>query len=168
MSKRRIATPANIPLGKEGEGRASKRKFFTISLQTPPTALGFLKRSPSRQSVNWLSLTSVRGEKGIDIYSPRFCEIEVTVIMARVRMRFITGLILLLAILYIFVSPFLPGPLTALRAQQAADVFFFLVALYATVISAYLPLAVPTAVIEFLEDTFCFRNSVNQISPLRC
>ena len=75
--------------------------------------------------------------------------------------------VLLLAILCIFISPFVPGPVSALRAQQAAYVFFFLLALYSTLLVAYLPVLFCIGIPSVQEGPLTL-DTLNSSVPLRC
>lgn len=71
-------------------------------------------------------------------------------IMTSMSVRTITALILLMAVLFIFVSPVLASPKTALRARHLADVFFYVLASLAFVLTAII-LPVVHEVREYLE-----------------
>lgn len=66
-------------------------------------------------------------------WAPSFFGFGKEAIIAAMSAKTITALILLLAVLFIFISPILSSPKTALRARQMADVLFYVLATLAFV-----------------------------------
>ncbi len=67
------------------------------------------------------------------------------------RLRWLTAIFLVVVVLYIFVSPVIASPKTALRAQQFAAVFFYLLVALGTVLFAIMAQLLRT---EHLQELF--------------
>lgn len=83
------------------------------------------------------------------------------------RWRHITALVVLFTVLFIFISPVLSSPKTALRAQQIAAVFFYLIGALGTVLLSVIPAPTSTQMVEVWDPPLAESDLLSKSCLLR-